>query len=100
MKKQEFLDKITEIGTCEDDVTRRSLLTALSEEATRVFDTNDTLTADNEKYKKENEDVRQANMQLFLQVSGKSKPEEKQKQDSEEKKLSYENLFDEKGEIK
>lgn len=43
MDKNKFLETITQIGTIEDDVERRTLLTNLSDEVSKVFDEKDTL---------------------------------------------------------
>ena len=43
MDKDKFLEVITQIGTIEDDVERRTLLTNLSDEVSKVFDEKDTL---------------------------------------------------------
>ena len=48
MEKQDFLQKITEIGSCEDDVQRRSMLAELSEEVGKDYDNLSALSEDNE----------------------------------------------------
>lgn len=104
MDKQAFLEKVTAIGTCEDEVQRRTLLAELSDEGGKVFDdfakateTSTSLAADNEK-------LRAANMQLFLRVGGEKTPEDQMKDttgiDQKKDKLKFEDLFDEKGGIK
>lgn len=104
MEKQDFLNRISEIGTCEDDVQRRELLSALSEEASKDYDNMSTLTETNKNLSSDNEMLRQANMKLFLRV-GESKDPDKVKENEtgmkeEDKKLSFDDLFDEKGGIK
>lgn len=103
MTKQEFLDQITSIGTCADDAQRRTLLTSLSEEVSKTFDEHATLTEQNDKYQKDMESLRSANMELFLQV-GKSRqaepPIDNNGVETPNKNLTYENLFNEKGELK
>ena len=42
MNKEEFLDKLKEIGTEEDEVARRTMLSDLTDEVTRVYDENST----------------------------------------------------------
>lgn len=69
MDKQELSQKITEIGSCEDDVTRRDLLTSLLEACESDYDTLSQLKTDNETLKNDNETLRSANMKLFLKVS-------------------------------
>lgn len=43
MDKTKFIEVITQIGTIEDDVERRTLLTNLSDEVSKVFDEKDSL---------------------------------------------------------
>jgi len=105
MLKQDFLDKIQKIGTCEDDVERRTLLAELSDEGSKIFDDFEEVTASNKKYMEDNERIRAANMDLFLQVGSKKNPAEVKKEktgvdDEPEEKLKFEDLFDEKGGLK
>ena len=74
MEKQDFLNRISEIGTCEDDVQRRELLSALSEEASKDYDNLATLTETNTNLSNDNEMLRQANMKLFLRVGEAKDP--------------------------
>lgn len=112
MGKADFLNKIKAIGTCEDDVQRRTLLAELNDEASTIFDenetlksTNDALTTTNEQFKTDNETLRQANMKLFLRV-GNDKTEKEKQEDStgvktpDVSKRKFEDLFNEKGGIK
>lgn len=99
MEKDKFIEKIQQIGTCEDEVERRTLLTQLSEEAcgdydliTQLQETNATLTKDNEK-------LREANMQMFLRIGEKKEPETIP-QPVEKPKPKFEDLFNEKGGLK
>ena len=103
LTKEDFLSKITEIGTMTDDVERRTHLTNLADEISGLYDSNDTLRKDNEKYKTDNETLRSANMQLFLRVGEKregSNGRSQQQGDSNINNLKYEDLFNEKGELK
>jgi regulator of replication initiation timing len=105
MEKQEFIDAITQIGTCEDETQRREMLAQLSESAQKDYDTLSTLTASNEQLTKDNETLRDANMKLFLRV-GSPKSEEERKKDETgidnppPTKREFADLFNEKGEIK
>lgn len=106
MDKEKFLQAITEIGTCEDEVERRTKLTELSEGVVNIFDSNSRLESENTKYQEDNEKLREANMQLFLRV-GSNKTEEELKEDKtgikkEEEKppRKFSELFDEKGNLK
>ena len=101
MEKQEFLNMIQEIGTIEDDVERRGRLAELSEEVSKDYESLETLTAENETLIKDNERIRQQNMDLFLRVGEPKKEEGKGSQGSgDREKRKFEDLFDEKGGIK
>ena len=76
MDKKQFLEAVAKIGTVNDDVERRTLLTSLQEEVSTVYDSVDTLNTTisslNDSLKKTNEDLektQKANMELFLKVS-------------------------------
>lgn len=106
MEKQEFIDTLTQIGTEADEVKRRELLTTLNNEAATLFDSNATLSKQNEALTASNEDLLAANMKLFRQV-GQSKSSEERQHDTTgidkpepTKKRKYEDLFNEKGELK
>lgn len=113
MDKETFLSKITEIGTCEDNSTRLSMLAEVSEEVSKVYDdlaTNETnykTTIDtlNETIKNKDEKMtklQEANMDLFLRVNAQ-KSKEQQTQDNtgikdpDVNKLKFEDLFKEGG---
>ena len=103
MDKETFLEKIKQIGTLESDVDIRQALTELTDEVVPVFEKEHTLEEENNKYKEDNEKLRQANMQLFLRV-GSTTPEEAQKEttgaDPVKEPRKFEDLFDEKGNLK
>ena len=99
MTKDEFLAQITEIGTCEDLVEVRTKLTDLSDSVSNIFDTSESLQKNNEDLLKANEDLRSANMKLFLKIGDTNKkPDDKVGDPAEKRK--FENLFNEKGELK
>ena len=110
MDKDAFLDKIKEIGTCEDEVNRRTLLSELSESVSEVFDTvsenANTIESLNKTIEQNNSDMeslRQANMDLFKRIGGTKTPQEINKDngfEEEKPKRKYDDLFDEKGMIK
>lgn len=109
MDKDKFLEKIAEIGTCEDEVNRRTLLTDLSDEIVGVFDdletSNTKIESLNEEISKNKEDMdklREANMSLFLKVSSNKSEQEINEgttgiKQPEVHKRKFEDLFDEKG---
>lgn len=103
MDKELINTRITEIGTCEDEATRRELLATFQEDLIKDYDEHDTIKASNEQLTKDNESLRSANMKLFLRV-GEQKSEadiaKSKGADVPEEKLEFKNLFDEKGNIK
>ncbi len=103
MDKETFLNKIKEIGTTEDEVQRRTLLTELNDDASSIFDENETLKTENGQVKEYNETLLVENRKLFMRVSSdkeEGQGEEGNQGNAEDEKLKFEDLFDEKGEIK
>lgn len=97
LSKDEFMAKIQEIGTCEDDVQRKELLTELSGSISEVYDDNDTLSKANKQYEEDNEILRKANNKLWLETTsnteGEKPTEPEEKEEKEEEKLSFDDLF-------
>ena len=113
MDKQGFLDKLKAIGTSEDEVERRTMISELTDEVTRVYDEvtrvydeNSTLTESNKNYLEDNEKLRSANMQLFLRVGENKTPEQINedktgvKDEPTPEPRKFESLFDDKGGLK
>lgn len=100
MDKEKILNTLTEIGTCEDDVQRRSMLDGLRDELSGLCDSVDSLTERNSALTVANENLRKANMDLFVQVGTAKKPEDQTDPDPEPEKRKFEDLFNDKGEIK
>lgn len=106
MDKEEFENSIKEIGTCEDEVKRRELLTSLNDKIGNVFDDNETLRADNDKYKEENDRLLESNRKYFMRLETQKTEREKQKEvtgdegEKEREPKKFEDLFNEKGELK
>lgn len=100
LTKQEFLDKLQEIGTCEDDVQRRTLLADLSEDGAGIYDDYDTAEAARRTAEADNEKLRAANMKLFLRVGDHKEPEQPAQTEPPKEKRKFENLFNSKGDIK
>lgn len=105
MDKSAFIEAIKNIGTCEDDTQRLELLSALNEEVSKDYDKLTELETSNEALTTDNENLRSANMKLFLRI-GESKSDEEVRKDStgikedKETKREFKDLFDEKGGIK
>jgi sorbitol-specific phosphotransferase system component IIA len=103
MDKESLKARITEIGTCEDEAQRRELLTALGEDVSKELEEYSVVKKSNEDLTKDNEDLRSANMKLFLRLGEHKTPEEIAKSKGEEtpeEKKDFKDLFDEKGNIK
>lgn len=106
MDKQQFLDTLTNIGTCADETQRRDMLATLNKEATTLFDNHAKLIEQNKNLTTANEDLRSANMKLFMQVGQNKAPEDRlhdqtgHQNPEPKQKLTYEALFDEKGGLK
>ena len=106
MDKQIFLDKLKAVGTSEDETERRTILSELTDEVSRVYDENTSLSESNKSYIDDNEKLRSANMQLFLRIGENKSPEEvtkdltgvKEEETPEPRK--FESLFDDKGGLK
>ena len=99
MTREELLNKLTELGTIDDGAQRRQIVTELTDEVKLVYDSNETLTASNSKYEADNKKLQEYNMQLFLRVGSQQKPQP-QEEPEETENLNYEDLFDEKGDLK
>jgi hypothetical protein len=99
MTKDELMSKLTDLGTLEDDAERRAIITELTTDLNSVYDDNETLKASNKKFEDDNKKLQEYNMQLFLKVGNQTKKKEKVAE-PEKKILKYENLFNEKGELK
>ena len=72
MEKEQFLSAIQQIGTCEDDAQRRTLLTDMENDISQLFDNNAKLTDTNAQLVQDMEDLRAANLDLFKKL-GKGK---------------------------
>lgn len=98
LTKEEFQQRIQAIGSCEDDVERRTLLADLSEDGSAIFDDYAAMETERNAARDDNEKLRAANMKLFLKVGD---PEKGAGSGGEPpKKMKFEDLFDEKGGIK
>lgn len=101
MKKEDVKAKIQSIGALESAEEMRTQLATFNAELEKDYDERDQLQATNETLTKDMESLRQTNMQLFLQI-GQTKADDKSDKggSNEPEKLTYENLFNEKGELK
>lgn len=99
LTRDELMSRLTDLGTLEDDAERRAIITELTTDLNSVYDANETLTASNKKYEADNKKLQEYNMQLFLKVGNQTKKEEKIVE-PEKPKRKYEDLLNDKGEIK
>ena len=108
MDKDTFLQKISEIGTITDDIERRTLLTEISDEVSKVYDNveglNTTITSLNASLSKSNEELEKAqktNMDLFLRVNSQKTSAEVKEANTgigtEPEKRKFEDLFKKEG---
>ena len=101
MDKVTFQQRISAIGTCEDETQRRELLTQLQEDATADYDRLTELENTNSQLTSDNETLRSANMRLFLRIGDHKEQDNGSLEDGKEKeKREFKNLFNEKGGIK
>ena len=99
MDKVTFINKIKEIGSCEDSTNRIELLTQLQEEVSKDYDDFSSIRETNNQLSSDNEALRSANMKLFLRIGDKEESKKEPFDDGKEKR-KFENLFNEKGELK
>lgn len=105
MTKEEILAKIQEAGTTESETDRREILAQLSDCISADYDNFSEVTKQVEQLTNDNETLRSANMKLFLRVGGKT-PEESIKDtagvetEKPKEKLKFDDLLDDKGELK
>lgn len=98
MKKSEMLERIQTIGQAETVEEMRSLLATFQTDLEPQFDGFETATQQITTLEQANENLRQANMNLFLQVG--KKPEKEEPTPEPAKKREFKDLFDEKGGLK
>lgn len=106
MDKDKVHETLKAIGSTEDEAERRELIAQLDTNIDSVFDERDKAVEDAKTKADEAESLRQYNMKLFLRL-GADKPAEQVQQENtgvkppeESPKLSFKDLFNEKGEIK
>ena len=98
MTRDEIIQQLQQIGTCETDEDRRVMLASLQDGITADYDAHAQVLAERDTLIGDNEKLRAANMQLFLRVGDHKTPGNPGGQPAE--KLEYKNLFNEKGELK
>lgn len=99
MKREDLLSSIEQIGTCEDENQRRSLLTTLTENVGKVFDEVDLLQEGTKNLQEsldtKNEELATAqkyNMEMFLKLQDQRKESDTMESETgikEEEKPNY-----------
>lgn len=103
MDKETLINKLKEIGTTDDEVQRRDLLFEVTEDLSNIFTTYDNVLEEDKKIKEENEKLMEYNRKLFMRVGDYKTPEQVEKETTGEETKEprrFENLFDEKGNLK
>ena len=102
MEKQEFLQKLQDIGTSEDMTNIRSIVADLTDEVNTLYDDKSNLETLKSNNETEIERLRAENMKLFLRVTDtQDKTNNNNVIDEEEQQpRKFEDLFNEKGLIK
>lgn len=103
MKKDDFSAKIQEIGTCEDDAQRRTLLAELSNDVGADYDSFAAANQTADRLQKENKELQAANLRLFKMIGnddGAQGPEPDAPKPREKEALNFKDLFDDKGNLK
>lgn len=102
MERDELLALINNFrnGQIEED-KRDELLTQISDGVSSVFDTLATVSTARDELTLSNEQLRAANMKLFMKIGEEKKETTEEKVEEERtKKRSFDDLFNEKGEFK
>lgn len=99
LTKEEMQQRLQEIGTCEDDVQRRTLIANFSEDVAADYDELASVTAERDQFNTANEELRAANMELFKKI-GVRQETNTTGTNTDKPKRKFEDLFDDKGGIK
>ena len=100
MTKQEYTERLQQIGICEDETERRDLIAQLIQDGGADYDTHATVLSERDQLQADNENLRSANMKLFLQIGDHNDPGDNPGSNPQKKEMKFEDLFDEKGGIK
>lgn len=97
-------DVLTLISKLRDDFdnteTRAGLLDQISDSVSAAFDSVDSLNTANQELIHNNEQLRKANMKLFLQIGSEPQPAPEPKPQEPPARVPFKDLFNEKGELK
>ena len=97
MTSEEHKKLLNEIlNNLDNQATVSEKLTQLSEDYTNILTENATLTTSNSELNEKNKELLETNMKLFLKVGSEEKKEE---QEQENETPSFEDLFDDNGNL-
>ena len=105
LTREQFKEKVTSLlgmTTPESQASASEILTELSDEYESVMTESETHAGKVQELTKNNETLRDVNAKLFLKVGTTTKETHKEETPAPEEpetKLTYENLFNEKGEL-
>ena len=99
MTRDELQQRLQAIGTCEDDAERRTLIASLSEDASADYDNHAAVVAERDQLQTANTQLQAYNMDLFKRI-GTHKDPDPAPGGAPAEKRKFEDLFNEKGEIK
>lgn len=104
---KQIVNQMLTMVSAENQAKASDLLTQLSEDYEQTLTGLETATASEKALKENNETLREVNAKLFLKVGQtdkklhEDKPNEQEQQDDKpDSNLTFENLFNEKGELK
>ena len=98
MTRDEVIKAIQNIGTCEDDSTRRGLLADLQTSIEADYTAYEEAVNKNTTYQQQISKLQEDNMKLFLKIGDPTKPE--QTENKPQEKLKFSDLFNDKGGLK
>ena len=99
---KQIVNQMLGLVSAENQATASELLTKLTDDYEETLTSNETLTSTNATLTANNEKLRSVNADLFLKVGvtkKENKEGKKEQEETEDKKLSFDELFNEKGEL-
>ena len=99
MNKAEFTERLQAIGTEEDEAQRRELIAQLIDDGGADYDAHAAAVTERDQALQDCEQLRAANMRLFLRVGENREPEVNPNPTPTEKR-SFNDLYDNKGGLK
>ena len=97
MERDELMQLIGTLRSDDDSTERESLITQISDAVNAAYDNADRLANANSEYVRTNEQLRKANMELFVQIGERRAEPTAEPQKETKTKLTFDELF--KGEL-